>query len=214
MNYPIQLAPLPGDDRHHEALVADGDELLLEDAFLAMRAQEAFEGFLNGLLLAFDVAAQAGERHAGVIGHGAIGQDLALEVLQQGAEIADGLRAAAEAGETLGGGGDQRFGVGGAVEQQEEIEDFLGVEAGALDAQLVDGRFDVGEAGEIDANRSAARSGLRARGRAQVFDGLSGFRQVAGQARAIGVGSDFFQLAAAERTGNVAAQQLAEGFEF
>ena len=214
MDHALQLAPLAGDDRHHEALVTDGDELLLEDAFLAMRAQEAFEGFLNGLLLAFDVAAQAGERHAGVIGHRAIGQDLALEVFQQGTEIADGLRAAAEAGETLGGGGDQRFGIGGAVEQQEEIEDFLGVEAGAFDAQLVDGRFDVGQAGEIDANRGAPRGGLRARGRAQVFDGLAGFREVAGQTGAIGVRSDFFQLAAAQRAGDVSAQQLAEGFEF
>ena len=97
---------------------------------------------------------------------------------------------------------------------EEEIEDFLGLEAGAFDAQLVDGRFDVGQAAEIDADGGAARGGLRARGRAQVFDGLAGFRQVFGQARAIGVRRDFFQLAAAERAGDVAAQQLAEGFEF
>jgi hypothetical protein len=78
----------------------------------------------------------------------------------------------------------------------------------------VDGRFHVGEAGEIDANRSAPGGGLRARGRAQVFDGLAGFRQVVGEARAVGVRGDFFQLAAAERAGDVSAQQLAEGFEF
>jgi hypothetical protein len=82
----------------------------------------------------------------------------------------------------------------------------------------VDGRFDVGQAGEIEANGGAGvppgPGGLRARGRAQVFDGLSGLREVIGQARAIGVRSDFFQLAAAERAGDVTAQQLAEGFEF
>jgi hypothetical protein len=78
----------------------------------------------------------------------------------------------------------------------------------------VDSRFDVGQAGEIDANRGAPGGGLRARGRAQIFDGLAGFRQVVGEARAIGMRGDFFQFAAAERAGDVSAQQLAEGFEF
>ncbi len=96
VDHAIQLAALPGDHRHHEALVADGDELLLQHAFFAVRAQEALERILNGLLLPLDVAAQAGQRHAGVIGDAAIGQDLAVQILQQAAEIADGLRAAAE----------------------------------------------------------------------------------------------------------------------
>ncbi len=101
VNDAIQLAALPGDYRDHEALVANGDELLLEHAFLAMRAEEAFERILNGFLLPLDVAAQASQRHAGVVGNGAIGQDFAVQVLQQAAKIADGLCAAAQAGEAL-----------------------------------------------------------------------------------------------------------------
>jgi hypothetical protein len=50
----------------------------LQHAFLAVRAQEAFERFLDGPLLAFDVAAQAGQRYAGMVGDGAVGQNLAI----------------------------------------------------------------------------------------------------------------------------------------
>ena len=85
----VELAALPGDDRHHEALVADRDELLLQDAFLPVGAQETLERILNGLLLPLDIAAQAVERDAGVVGDGAVGQDLAVEILQQRAEVAD-----------------------------------------------------------------------------------------------------------------------------
>ena len=187
MDDAIQLAALAGDHRHHEALVADGDELLLQHAFFAVRAQKALQRFLDGLLLPLDIAAQAGQRHAGVVGHAAVGQDLAVQVVQQRAEIADGLRAAAQARKALGGRGEQRLGVGGPVEQREEIEDLLGVEAGAFDAQLVHGRLDVRQAAEIDADRGAARGRLRARGRAQILDGLAGFGQVFVQPRAVGV---------------------------
>ena len=99
------LAALPGDHRHHEALVADGDELLLQDALFAVGAQEALERFLDRLLLPLDIAAQAGQRHAGVVGHGAVGQDLAVEIAQQRAEFADGLAARAQPRKALGGGG-------------------------------------------------------------------------------------------------------------
>jgi hypothetical protein len=55
---------------------------------------------------------------------------------------------------------------------------------------------------------------LGARGGAQVFDGLAGFGEVSSEAGAVGVGSEFLQLAAAEGAEDVTAQQLAEGFEF
>ena len=80
VDHAVELAALPGDDRHHEALVADGDELLLQHAFFAVRAQKAFERFLDGAFLALDVAAQAGQRHAGVVGDAAVGQDLAFQI--------------------------------------------------------------------------------------------------------------------------------------
>ena len=81
VDHAVQLAPLPGDHRHHEALVADGDEFLLQHAFFAVRAQKALERFLDGALLPLDVAAQAGQRHAGMVGDAAVGQNLAFQVL-------------------------------------------------------------------------------------------------------------------------------------
>ena len=49
MNHAFRAASLARDQRHDEALVADGDEFLLQHAFVAMRFQEAFERFLNRL---------------------------------------------------------------------------------------------------------------------------------------------------------------------
>ncbi len=179
-----------------------------------MRLEEPFERFLNGFLLAFHIAAQAGQRHAGMVGDRAVGQDLALQIVQQAAEVADGLGAAAEAREALGGGGEQRFGVGGTVQQQEEIEDFARLQAGAFDVQFVHRRFHVGQSAEIDADGGAPAGGLRAGGGAQVFDGLTRFGEIGKQALAIGVRLQLLQLAASERAGNVAAHQLPQGFEF
>src|ERR1035437_737807 len=94
MNHAIDLAALSGDHRDDEALVADGDALLLQHAFLAVSAQEALERLVDGLLLALDVAAQAAERDARMVGHAAIWQDLAIQFAKQGAELADGGGAA------------------------------------------------------------------------------------------------------------------------
>ena len=47
-------------------------------------------------------------------------------------------RVRAQPREALRRRGQHRLGVGGAVEQAKHLEDFLGVEARALDAQLVD----------------------------------------------------------------------------
>ena len=77
--------------------------------------------------------------------------------------------AAAEPREALGGGGQHGFGVGGAVEQREQVEDFLRLQAGAFDAQLVNGRLRIRQAAEIDADGGAARRRLRvARPRAGI----------------------------------------------
>ena len=178
VNDAIELAALSGDDRDHEALVADGDELFLEHAFLAVRAQEALERVLNRLLLPLDVAAQAVERDAGVVGDRAVGEDLAVELLEQRAEIADGRGAGAEQREALGGGGEDGLGIGGAVEQGEEVEDLFGIETGAFDVQFVDGGLGVGQAAEVDADGGAARGRLRTGGEAQVLDGFAGLGEV------------------------------------
>ena len=77
MNHAVDLAPLPGNYRDHEALVTDGDEFFLQHALFMVRAQKALERLLYGLLLPLDVAPQAAQRDAGVIGNRAVGPDLA-----------------------------------------------------------------------------------------------------------------------------------------
>ena len=149
-----------------------------------------------------------------MVGDGAIGIDLAGQVVKQGAEVADGQGAGAEAWKTLGGRGEDALGVGGAVEEREEVEDFARIETGAFDAQLVDGCLDVGQAAEVDADSGAARGGLRPHGQAQIFDGLAGFDKIGHEAVAVGVRLDFLQLAASHRAGDVSAEQFTQRFEF
>ena len=89
MNHTIDLAALPRNHRNHEAIVAHGDELFLQHAFLAVGSQEALQRFVNRFLLPLDIAAQAPQRDAGMIGHAAVGQNLAIQFAQQSAKLAD-----------------------------------------------------------------------------------------------------------------------------
>ena len=65
-----------GDD---EAVTADGDEVFLRGAFAGELAQCGAEGFFDGALLAFLLAADAVELGRGVVGQGAVGLDFALD---------------------------------------------------------------------------------------------------------------------------------------
>ena len=91
VDHPVDLPALSGNHRNHEPLIADRDEFLLQHPFLAMAAQEALQRFVNRFLLPLDVATQPRQRHAGIVGHAAVGQDLAVQFAQQGAELADAL---------------------------------------------------------------------------------------------------------------------------
>jgi hypothetical protein len=80
--------------------------------------------------------------------------------------------------------------------------------------QFVNGHIHIGQAAEIDADGRTARRGLRTGSQPQVLGGLFRLRQVFGQAGTIGNGLHLFQLAPAEGTGDVAAQEAPQGFEF
>ena len=214
MDDAIELAPLPRDHGHHEALVANCDEFLLQDAFFAVRAQKALQGFLNGLLLALDISPQPRQRHAGIVGHAAIRQDLPFEVPQESPEIADVQRALPETRETLGHCHEKRFGIRGSVEKREKVEDLLGLEAGAFDPQLLNGRLRVRQSAEIDADGGAPAGGVRANGGPQILHRLARLREVFGEPPDVGMRRYFFQFAPPWRTGDVPPQQLADGFEF
>ncbi len=68
VNHAVDAAFAAGDYGDYEAVVADGYEIFLQGAVGLMRAQEAFERMLDGLALLFDVAAEAAQGYAGVIG--------------------------------------------------------------------------------------------------------------------------------------------------
>jgi len=74
---------------------------------------------------------------AGVVEHGAIGQDLAFDGTEQVAEIADAVGACGEQREALGGGVEEGPGIGGAVEEGDEIEDFARFEGCAFDVEFL-----------------------------------------------------------------------------
>ena len=137
VDHAIDLAALSGDHRNHEALVADGDELLLQDALLAVGAQEALERFLNGLLLALDIAAQAMRARRWRDRPRCHRAGSCRRVRCSSARKSPMVSARRpSSGKRLGGGGQVRLGIGGDIQQREQLEDFLGLEAGAFDARV------------------------------------------------------------------------------
>src|SRR6202035_4351887 len=85
----VNLALLARDYRHHETIVAKRDELFLQCSVVVMSAQKSFERNLDLALLLVDIAAQALQRHAGIVGQRRVGKDLAAEVAEYGARIED-----------------------------------------------------------------------------------------------------------------------------
>ena len=118
----------------------------------------------------------AAERDAGVVGHRAVGQDLARQVLQQRRGI---RRCAARA--ARGAGSVRRRREDGLACRRRgraarSDRRSLGIEAGAFDAQLVGGGSQIGDAGEIEANGRAARGRLRLGRGAQILRSPPRFR--------------------------------------
>ena len=70
-------------------------------------------------------------------------------------------RACAEQREAFGGRGEERGGVGGAIQKRDQIEDFARLERRAFDVQFLDGDGDVGKTVEIDPDRRACLAAWR-----------------------------------------------------
>ena len=209
-----ELAALAGNHRNDKAVVAEGDVFFLEHAFVAVGAQEAFERFLNGFFLLLDFAADAMEMRAGAVEHGSVGADFAFDFFEQRAEIANAAGAGVEQREAFGGRGEERGGVGGAVEECDEVEDFAGFKRRAFDMQLAYGGGDVGQPGEADADGRALAGGLRGGGGAHVTDGFIGFGEKTFEARAIVVRFDQGQFGGSQRAADVTAEQRADLLPF
>src|SRR5947209_3612049 len=60
--------------RNNIAVLANGDEILLQGSVVAVRANKLLERFLNALLLLCDVAPNTAECNTGLIRQGAVGK--------------------------------------------------------------------------------------------------------------------------------------------
>ena len=134
--------------------------------------------------------------------------------MQQGAKVANSAGAGPEQRKAFGGGSQDRLGVRGAVEQREEVVDFLWVETRALDVELMDGRLGIGQSSEINTDGSAARGRLRTRCEAKVREGFAGFREIADEAIAVVMRLEFVQLTTSHGARDVAPDELPQRFEF
>ena len=77
VNHALHATFAAGDDRHHESIVADGDELFLQCAIRLMRAQETLQRFFDQAALPLHIAAQPTQCNARVIGQRPVGKNLA-----------------------------------------------------------------------------------------------------------------------------------------
>ncbi len=210
----VDFALLAGHDGHHETLVADGDEILAQNAVLVMRAQEAFERSVNLLLLLFDVAAQARERQAGVIGQRTVGQEFAGQLAHHAAEVAQLVRLRAEQREAFARGQKDGAQVACAIEQFDEFQDFLGFQSRAFDAQFLHGLGRIRHVGEARARHGGARGRLGAGGRAEIFHGLGHFGVAAFQRGPVRGWLDLARFGLAQRARRVTLHQALQRVEF
>jgi hypothetical protein len=160
---------LAGDEGDDEAVVADGDEVVLEDAVVFVGAEEFFEGVLDGVALAVDGAACFFEEGRGVVGEGAVGEDFGGDFFEDLAEVSEAGGAGGEEGVALGGLGESGAEFVGAVEPLDEVVEFLAVEGGAFDGDAGEGGVDIGERAEADWEAFGGGGFL------EEFDGFGGF---------------------------------------
>ena len=203
-----------GDDGDDEAVVADGDELFLEEAVVAVEFKEAVEGFVDGAFLAFEVAADAGEGDGGVVVEGAVGEDFAGDGAEGGAEVAAAGRGR-RAGVLGGEGGEGLTDIGGAFEEGGDGGDFEGVEDGAFDAESGGGGFGIGEVVEAEGGAGGeAAAGGEGLGLGEEGEGFGGFGVGGFEGGAFGGGLGVVDEAAAGFGAGIAADESAEGFVF
>jgi hypothetical protein len=204
-----------GDDGDDEAVVADGDELFLEEAVVAVEFEEAVEGLVDGAFLAFEVAADAGEGDGGVVVEGAVGEDFAGDDAEGGAEVTDLLGIGGEEGVLGGKGGEGLSDVGGAFEEGGDGGDFEGVEDDAFDAEFGGGGFGIGKVIEAEGGTGGeAATGGESLGLGEEGDGFGGFSVGGFEGGAFGGGLGVVDEAAAGFGAGIAANEGAEGFVF
>ncbi len=170
VNHAVDLALLAGHHRHDEAIVAQRDELFLQRAVVAMRAEKPLQRILDLPLLALDVAPQAMQHHAGVVSQSRIGENLAAQVAQHRPRIGNGVHVCRQSRIFPGGEVQRRADLAGFFEQPSELQDLFRLQHGAFDPQHGQRRRDIGNRIEPQPDGRAARRSLRLASRAQIRD--------------------------------------------
>src|SRR5690348_6547274 len=214
VNHAIDTPLAAGDYGNHEAVIADGDKILLERAVRMMRAQKAFERMLDTLALLFDVTPQPSQRDTRVIRQYAAGENLAAQLLRQLAQIGDRATVRRQAGESLAGGDQYSARLGGQIQQSRQLIDLRGFERRPFDAEAGNSAGGIGYIRKADANGRAPRSRLRLPSRAQVCHAFGGLGERGFNRIAIVRWGDALQFPASQRAAHVPAGQGAQRFEF
>src|SRR6185437_4945349 len=160
VNHAVNLALLPRDHRHDEAIFPNRDEIFPQRAVFAVRAQKAFERFLNVPLLPFDIAAEMRESDAGIVGNRSAGQNLSAKLAQQRSQIRQSRGLRAKPRITSMRGGENRANLARVFENLRQFENLERLQNRAFDAHNPRGVRDVWQRIETHANRRAARSWL------------------------------------------------------
>src|ERR1044071_6845282 len=155
----LALLSLDGDD---EALSADGDKFVLDGAAFCQTPQIAAQRFLDGALLFFDVAPDAGELGGGAIVKRAVRLDLVAEVAQQQGEVCDLLGERQHADPVRLDGVRRMEGhlppFGGFIDEQDEVANLLDLQRRAGNARFGQKIVCVEEAGEVEASTGGVKA--------------------------------------------------------
>ena len=216
VDHAIQLAALPGDERHHEALIADGDELLLQHAFFAVRFEEALERFLDALSSAARCRGAGGRaprwrgrRRCHRAGSCHRDRSAARGNRRWFAPVrpSRGNRSASRGQHAI-------LASAARSSRANTSKISLGSRLAPSMRSLWTAAFGVGQAAEIDPDGRAARRRLRTRGQRADIRWLRRLRPDPLPAAPIRVRLDLFQFAPSQRAGDKAPDQLPERFEF
>ncbi len=157
----LELAAHVGLDGDDVSAVAQGDDGLLRNALGERRREDVLEPLVQAVVEAADLAADAAEGGAGLVGDLAALVDAAVDGLDDARLRRDGVDRLGEQGERLIEPRDRRAEVAGALERRGDVEQLRRIEDAAAGALLGGGTDVVGaaEAGARLQLEEAARLG-------------------------------------------------------
>jgi hypothetical protein len=125
-------------DRDDEAVAADSDQFVLQGIAFREAAKITAQRVLDGAALLLDLAADGGEGGRGVVIESSVGRELVGEIveergeiLERGAELLDGGPGFFHGLRRMGGGFAP---FGGAVDEEDDVAEFGGLQNGSADA--------------------------------------------------------------------------------